>query len=251
MSLRSTARGFRAYAVLAAVTAVAITPAAASAAPATKAAKTAAKKRAAAKKQVAQLKEASGGKTTVPASAVKAVGQAQSTTPLAPARATAGLTTAMGLKPATQLAAMNTAIQGGPAFWTGLENHCANVTALLGNQPGMIMAGNFRDSEGNCYVWLNLNHSDLLTGEEICKTTLHEMGHLAGLQHSTNPLDVMYTPFQSDPIPSMCEAPAAAKVAAKAKASAAANVCPPGAANADYCQAAKPKTSKRRQAKRA
>jgi hypothetical protein len=72
------------------------------------------------------------------------------------------------------------------------------------------MGGNFRDSGGGCYVWLNLRQSSLLTGSEICKIALHEMGHLNGLQHSTDPLDVMFSPFQADPIPAPCVAGASA-----------------------------------------
>ena len=47
----------------------------------------------------------------------------------------------------------------------------------------------------------------LLNAQEICKLTLHEMGHLGGLEHSTDPRDVMYSPFEADPIPPQCGNP--------------------------------------------
>src|SRR5439155_394236 len=78
------------------------------------------------------------------------------------------------------------------------------VSAFVG---GQVMAGNFRDQDGGCYVWLNLAHAPLLTAQEICKLALHEMGHLTGLQHSQDPKDVMYSPFESRPIPPPCVKP--------------------------------------------
>jgi hypothetical protein len=117
------------------------------------------------------------------------------------------------------------------------------VSAMLASQAGSIMAGNFRDAAGNCYVWLNLQQSSMLTGSEICKTTLHEVGHLAGLQHSSDSSNVMFSPFVTDPIPAPCQAkPAAAKAKVKGKASM--SLCPPGTRNADYCEHAGPKKRK-------
>jgi hypothetical protein len=149
---------------------------------------------------------------------------------LAPAAAGAktGLGDQDGLAATTQLAAMNTAIKAAPAFFAGRTTGCARVTPVLASSAGMVMAGNFRDADGYCYVWLNLQQSDVLTGEEICKTTLHEYGHLTGLQHSEDPDDVMYSPFRSDPIPAPCQAPPASSSSGKA--------CPPGTSDADYCQ---------------
>jgi hypothetical protein len=69
------------------------------------------------------------------------------------------------------------------------------------------MAGNFRDQESGCYVWLNLAQAGLLNAQEICKLALHEMGHLGGLQHSAEADDVMYSPFEPQPIPSGCVSP--------------------------------------------
>jgi hypothetical protein len=193
MSLSFSLRGFRATTTLALTAALAISPAAADAA-----AKKPVKKAATVKKEANGKKPAAGK--------VQAIGKRQSTTTPATPATDSGLGKRMGLGPTTQLAAMSTALKASPSYWTGLTTGCKVITPMLANQPGQIMAGNFRDSGGNCYVWLNLNQSSALTGSEICKTTLHEMGHLNGLQHSTNPLDVMYSPFQIDPIPAVCAA---------------------------------------------
>jgi hypothetical protein len=101
------------------------------------------------------------------------------------------------------------------------------------------MAGNFRDSSGGCYVWLNMQQSEMLTGSEICQTTLHEMGHLNGLQHSEDPANLMFSPFQSQTVPAVCAAPAPVAAAkAKAKTTKRTAVCPAGTTNPDYCAAA-------------
>jgi hypothetical protein len=153
----------------------------------------------------------------------------------------AGLGDRTALSSTLQLAAMNTAIKAAPSYFTGRTTGCSNVTAMLAAQPGAIIAGNFRDAEGNCYVWLNLDQSSLLTGSEICKTTLHEVGHLSGLRHSGDSHDVMFAPFISDSMPAPCVAkPAAAKVKASR------SVCPPGANGADYCQALPAKKAAKR-----
>jgi hypothetical protein len=169
---------------------------------------------------------------------------------LAPAAADAATNTGLGdqfeLAPATQLAAMNTALKAAPGFFAGRSSGCVRITPVLASQPGMIMAGNFRDMDGGCYVWLNLQQSDALTGSEICKTTLHEYGHLTGLEHSSDPQDVMFAPFQPDGIPAPCQVQPAGS---SAKAPRAVSVCPPGAKNADYCQtvvAKKKRTTRRK-----
>jgi hypothetical protein len=184
MSLRSSLRGFRASTAILVAAALIIAPAAAHAASASKAtahAVSAAKKKSAAKKH-ANGKQAV---TRKPAS---------------------GLGDTVGLSAATQLAAMNTALKAAPSFYAGRDSGCKLVTPLLASLAGPTMAGNFRDAEGYCYVWINLRHSDLLTGSEICKTTLHEVGHLDGLEHSADPADIMYAPFNPKPIPSVCAA---------------------------------------------
>jgi matrixin len=117
-----------------------------------------------------------------------------------------GVANRIGLSASAQLAALNTGIKAGPGWFAGTENGCGTVTPMLTSQPGSTLAGNFRDAFGDCYVWLNLGQSSMLTGGEICKLALHEMGHLAGLEHSGEDRDVMFAPFRSDPIPAPCAA---------------------------------------------
>jgi hypothetical protein len=182
MSLRLSLRGFRATTTILVVAALTIAPAAAHASSTSKATAHAV---AAAKKKSAAKKEANGKQAVIRKSA-------------------SGLGNKVGLSAGTQLAAMNTAVKAAPAFYAGRDSGCKLVTPLLASLPGPTMAGNFRDADGYCYVWINLQHSDLLTGSEICKTTLHEVGHLDGLEHSANPADIMYAPFNPKPIPSVC-----------------------------------------------
>jgi hypothetical protein len=77
------------------------------------------------------------------------------------------------------------------------------------------MAGNFRDQDSGCYIWLNLAHAPLLNAQEICKLALHEAGHLGGYPHSAEPEDVMYSPFLAQPIPAACVAPLPAGTASR------------------------------------
>jgi hypothetical protein len=116
-----------------------------------------------------------------------------------------GLGNRLGLGATTQLAAMKTGLNAAPQFFAGRSTGCASLTAMLAAQPGSIMAGNFRDATGACYVWLNLKQSSLLTGSEICKIAMHEYGHLTGLEHSADVNDIMFAPFQADPIPAPCQ----------------------------------------------
>jgi hypothetical protein len=121
------------------------------------------------------------------------------------ASSSTGLGNRLGLPASTQLAAMNTALKAAPSFFAGRSTGCAAVVPMLASLAGPTMAGNFRDAAGACYVWLNVRQSSMLTGSEICKTTLHEYGHLTGLEHSVDANDVMFAPFKSDPIPTPCQ----------------------------------------------
>jgi hypothetical protein len=113
----------------------------------------------------------------------------------------------IGLRPGQQLAAMRTAIAAAPRFWDGYQTSCDTTLPVLTFVHGDTMGGNFRDQSSGCYVWLNLAQSPFLDAQEICKLTLHEMGHLGGYEHSADRTDVMYAPFVSDPIPGPCVSP--------------------------------------------
>src|SRR4051794_20754650 len=112
-----------------------------------------------------------------------------------------------GLSPRAELAAVGVATRAAPSFFPGYDPHCQSVTALIANVKGTVMAGNFRDQQGGCYVWLNLRYADYLTSPEICKLGLHELGHLTGLAHSADPSNVMYAPFDARPLPPPCVPP--------------------------------------------
>jgi hypothetical protein len=113
----------------------------------------------------------------------------------------------VGLRPGQQLAAMRTAVAAAPRVWPGSDSHSQRTVPVIAYVQGQTMAGNFRDQQSGCYVWLNLAQAPLLDAQEICKLALHEMGHLNGLQHSGDPRDVMYSPFESEPIPEPCMSP--------------------------------------------
>jgi hypothetical protein len=111
------------------------------------------------------------------------------------------------LRPGLQLTAMRAAISSAPAYFVGFNSGCTLTTPMLTLVDSNVMAGNFRDQDGACYLWLNLKQSPLLTAQEICKLALHELGHLTGLQHSDEPGDVMFSPFAARPIPAPCVKP--------------------------------------------
>src|SRR4051794_23213235 len=102
---------------------------------------------------------------------------------------------------------MRAAIAAAPTYYANFDSHCTTTLPVIAFVQGNVMAGNFRDQDGGCYVWLNLAHAPLLTAQEICKLALHELGHLTGLQHSGDANDVMYSPFESAPIPGPCRTP--------------------------------------------
>lgn len=61
------------------------------------------------------------------------------------------------------------------------------------------MAGNLRTTDGGCIVFAAadkfLGKSANYTRRDACEVAAHEGGHLAGLPHSPDPLNVMYSPF--------------------------------------------------------
>jgi hypothetical protein len=145
-----------------------------------------------------------------------------------------GLGDRLGVGPTTELSALRIGIAAASAFFGEAPTGCATVTPVLASVPGLVMAGNFRDIEGNCYVWLNLQQAPLLSGSEICKLALHEMGHLSGLQHSADPDNVMYAPFRATPLPDQC-ADSARRSERATTHPRGARVCPLGARSPDYC----------------
>jgi hypothetical protein len=184
MTLRTNLRALSALTTIVACAGLALSPAVGTAA---------AKSKHPAKKTVREVKNKK------PTGPVRKVSKTQANT-------ISGLGNRLDLGPTTQLAAMNTALRAAPTFFPARATGCTFLTTMLTAQSGPIMAGNFRDAGGACYVWLNLEQSSMLTGSEICKITLHEYGHLTGLEHSADPTDIMYSPFQSDPLPSVCQA---------------------------------------------
>jgi hypothetical protein len=186
MTLGTNARGLRAVTTLLACAGLALSPAAARATATAK------------PKPRKSVRELRNTKPKTVAKKPKAIAKRQATAD------STGLGNRIGLAPGTQLAAMNTALAAAPSYFSGRSTGCAAVVPMLALQPGQVLGGNFRDSAGGCYVWLNLGQSSMLTGSEICKIGLHEYGHLTGLEHSEDQNDVMFAPFQSDPIPGPC-----------------------------------------------
>jgi hypothetical protein len=185
MTLRTNLRAVRTLTTIVACAGLALSPAVATAA--------------AKSKQPTKKTSTREGQNKRPTATVRTVKKTQAANP-------SGLVDRLGLSATTQLAAMNTGLKTASAFFPGRTTGCTFVTAMLTAQPGPIMGGNFRDAGGACYVWLNMEQSSMLTGSDICKVTLHEYGHLTGLEHTADPSDIMYSPFQADPTPSVCQA---------------------------------------------
>lgn len=89
------------------------------------------------------------------------------------------------------LAALALGIAHSPAPPQG----CAYTIPVIATSPPPVMAGNLRTVDGGCLVWLNVRYTSSVRRRDVCELGAHEAGHLGGLQHSTDPLDVMYSPF--------------------------------------------------------
>jgi hypothetical protein len=116
----------------------------------------------------------------------------------------------VGLAARRALNAVSTTIQLAPQQYPGFKTPCSHITPLLTSVEGPQMAGEFNDGDGGCYIWINLLNVADISSADLCKLSLHELGHLSGLQHSKDPADVMYSPFVSKPTPPVCAARASA-----------------------------------------
>lgn len=58
---------------------------------------------------------------------------------------------------------------------------CARVTPVLALDRQQVLAGQFRDTEGNCYLWLNVGFR--WWRSRVCSSTFHEIRHLHGDRH--------------------------------------------------------------------
>jgi hypothetical protein len=107
-----------------------------------------------------------------------------------------------------------TAIVLAPRAFPAFESHCTRTMPMLASVAGSVMAGNFRDADGACYVWINLATTAGISGAALCKLSLHELGHLGGYTHVADVGDVMHSPFVAKPTPPACaEQPAALRAA--------------------------------------
>lgn len=88
--------------------------------------------------------------------------------------------------------------------YVGEPRACVRVTPVLALDRSAVVSGNFRDTQGDCYVWLNARVVGVLRRAQRCKLILHELGHLAGLRHSANSRSVMFSPFLPAPAPRLC-----------------------------------------------
>jgi hypothetical protein len=99
---------------------------------------------------------------------------------------------------------MATTIQIAPVAFPNFETKCRSISPMLSSVDGIVMAGNFRDDAGNCYVWINLLQTEDIPAGDLCKVTLHELGHLAGYAHTPDAANVMHSPFAAKPTPPAC-----------------------------------------------
>ncbi|MEA2425290.1 MAG: hypothetical protein QOH13_1700 [Thermoleophilaceae bacterium] len=155
-----------------------------------------------------------------PAAGGSDAGVGSSTAPPVPHAAAAPLAylpeaVSMGARRA--LNSVASAIVLAPRAFPGYQSHCTRIMPMLASVAGSVMAGNFRDADGACYVWINLSTTAGITGAALCKLSLHELGHLGGYTHVADVADVMHAPFVPTPIPPACaQQPAALRAASKA-----------------------------------
>lgn len=105
-------------------------------------------------------------------------------------------------------AALLAALALGVAHSPAQPIDCSYTVSAIADSPPPVMAGNLRTVDGGCLIWVSapmfLGRNAPYDARDACKTAMHETGHLAGLQHSLDPNDVMYSPYQRVPLPSAC-----------------------------------------------
>ncbi len=81
-------------------------------------------------------------------------------------------------------------------YWAG-PPPCATLDAQIvapdslnryGNNAGGVAA----NRSGACLIWIERYSAAPVNFAALCQTMLHEVGHLRGLGHSTDPTDIMY-----------------------------------------------------------
>jgi hypothetical protein len=120
------------------------------------------------------------------------------------------LTGDVGLAARRALNAVAVTIQVAPQVFSDFKTPCTHITPVLAAVSGPIMAGQFKDGSGGCYLWLNLLNTADIPAPDLCKLVLHELGHLSGLEHSKDKAEVMYSPFLSQPVVPACSGRASA-----------------------------------------
>src|SRR3954462_9537972 len=73
---------------------------------------------------------------------------------------------------------------------------CAYTIPVLALDHSQIISGNMRTTDNGCIVWLNISYASALRRKDVCQLGSHEGGHLGGLPHSSDPLNVMYSPLR-------------------------------------------------------
>ena len=90
-------------------------------------------------------------------------------------------------------------------YWSGRPDNCRTTIVAQGtlDYTAAAIALPPRSDDifpGLCAVIVHPKYG----ARDFCKLVVHEVGHLHGVGHSTDPNSVMYTPFNSAPTPWGC-----------------------------------------------